>query len=104
MQPSPIFSTFFPQVFTQSVGAHCQTLVTQWLARQPLEFHLKWGDHAGLTRWTTVPPSGGRMNHRMDRTQEGQPKKETGGLLLQVGQELSNIFIVSTYVCVLISV
>lgn len=84
-----------PQVFTQSVGAHSQTPVTQWLVRQLLEVHLKWGDHAGLTRWTTVPPSGGRMKHRMDRTQEGQPKKETGGLLLLVGGELLITFILS---------
>lgn len=76
------------QVFTQSVGAHCQTPVTQWLVRQPLEVHLEWGDHAGLIHWTTVPPSGGRMNHRMDRPQKGQAKKETGGLLLLVRGEL----------------
>lgn len=90
----------FPQVSTQSVGVHCQTPVTQWLVRQPLEVHSKWGDHAGLTLWTTVPPSGGRMNHRMDRTQEGQPKKEIGGLLLQVELEQStNYFNINLYLC-----
>lgn len=94
----------FPQAFTQSVGAHYRTHVTQWLVRQLLEVHLKWGDHAGLTRWTTVPPSGGMMNHRMDRTQEEQPRKETGGLLLLVRGELLTTFMVLAHVNLVIAI
>lgn len=88
--PPPPFLLSFPQVFTRSVGARCQTPVTQWLVRQPLEGQLKWGELAGPTHWITVPPSGGRLSNRICRAQKGlfQFKKQSGGQLPLVGLKM----------------